>query len=142
MSEITIRFGSYEATSTVRQTVFIAEQGFENEFDDIDARAEHVGLFVDDLCVSVARTFADAKNPGIWYLGRVATLKPYRGYGYAHRVCQACEDFVRKQPGAQELRAHVQARLAPWYATLGFVQIDEVDFEDEGQPHIWMTKYL
>ena len=28
------------------------------------------------------------------------------------------------------------------YEALGYVQISEVDYEDEGQPHVWMAKRL
>lgn len=35
---------------------------------------------------------------------------------------------------------HAQARLEGWYGLMGYTRFGEVDYEDEGQPHIWMEK--
>lgn len=139
---IEIKTGRFSDAAALRRTVFMNEQGYKNEFDDIDRRAEHVTVYVDGVCAATARCYADVHDPSVWYLGRVCTLPSYRGQGLAHVACKACEKFVLSHPDARELRAHAQARLEPWYGSMGFLRKGGIDYADEGQPHVWMSKPL
>ncbi|WP_304065105.1 hypothetical protein [Megamonas hypermegale] len=52
---ITYKFFNHlppEAVS-IRQTVFVEEQGFHNKFDDIDERALHLIVYVDGKAVAI-----------------------------------------------------------------------------------------
>ena len=46
----------------IRQKVFVDEQGFQNEFDDIDEAATHIVMFDEDkIPIATCRIFWDAK---------------------------------------------------------------------------------
>ncbi len=67
----------------IRQTVFVEEQGFHNEFDAMDAEAWHVVLWKDEHAIATGRTFPAQGETHAWTIGRVAVRKPYRGQGIA-----------------------------------------------------------
>lgn len=46
-----------EEAKTIREAVFINEQGFKDEFDEIDDVAKHVLLFEGDIPVGTCRFF-------------------------------------------------------------------------------------
>ena len=37
-------------------------------------------------------------------------------------------------------KLHAQEYVLPLYVKAGYTQIAPVDYEDEGQPHVWMAK--
>lgn len=39
----------------IREQVFVEEQGFENEFDELDAQVPHAVLFMDGQAVATGR---------------------------------------------------------------------------------------
>ena len=43
----------------IREEVFVREQGFENEFDEIDDNAWHIVLFWDDAPAAVCRFYKE-----------------------------------------------------------------------------------
>ena len=54
-------------------------------------------------------------------------------------LVEECERAAIERAGATEM-CH-QARLESWYGLMGYIpRFGEVDYEDEGQPHIWMEK--
>lgn len=148
----------------VRRAVFMEEQGYENEFDaiDDDASCIHVVLYADGDLAGCARVFPEelerTLNPEIpqspacafdegvgegetYLLGRVAVLPALRGHGCARVIVAACERAARGA-GARLIKLHAQEYVTGLYAGLGYQQISEVDYEDEGQPHLWMAKRL
>ena len=124
----------------IRIKVFIEEQGFENEFDRIDAEAVHI-LMRDENSIPVAtcRVFWD-NNMNSHVLGRLAVLKECRGRGLGSDVVREAFEYVKKS-GGQRLMLHSQCRAAVFYEKLGFDSFGEVEL-DEGCPHIWMKKEL
>ena len=62
----------------LRLEVFVKEQGFEEEFDDIDETAAHIVLFDGSHPVGVCRIFTDPGS-GRVMIGRVAVRKAFRG---------------------------------------------------------------
>lgn len=148
----------------VRRAVFMEEQGYENEFEaiDDDAACIHVVLYVDGELAGCARVFpgelervlnptapqppacaldGDARPGQTYLLGRVAVLPAFRRRGLARELVAACEDAARKA-GALLIKLHAQEYIRALYAAAGYEQISEVDYEDEGQPHLWMVKRL
>ena len=61
----------------LREDVFIHEQGFENEFDEIDQSAHHVIYWESDRAVGTCRFFP-AEEDGAYYIGRMAVAKDHR----------------------------------------------------------------
>ncbi len=125
----------------IRERVFMQEQGYEDEFDDIDDGACHVVLYRDGVAAGCARVFAEQEGARRWLVGRVAVLPEFREGGFGRMLVEECERVAR-EAGAQEMALHAQARLEGWYGSMGYVRFGEVDYEDEGQPHIWMEKEL
>ena len=61
----------------IRQKVFVEEQKFENEFDDIDKNSLHFVLYKDGIAVGTARMFTEDGGK-TYQIGRVAVLPQYR----------------------------------------------------------------
>ncbi|MEE0265461.1 MAG: GNAT family N-acetyltransferase [Acutalibacteraceae bacterium] len=124
----------------IRQKVFVEEQGFQNEFDDIDLIAMHFVLFDDlDIPIATCRVFKDVKE-STYILGRLAVTKENRGKSIGSLIVKRAEVYVKKM-GGDQLQLHAQCRIVDFYNKLGFSAFGEVE-DDEGCPHIWMRKRL
>ena len=123
----------------IRTGVFVEEQHFCDEFDDIDSYATHLVAYENETPIAVARVFYDEKEQR-YKVGRFAVRKPYRGKGIGlEMVKKACE--VAKEMGATEVYLHSQVQAIPFYEEVGFSAFGEVGYE-EYCPHIWMKKQL
>lgn len=117
--ELRFEHGNFDDARIVRTRVFMEEQGFQDEFDDIDddPRTIHVTLYDANALVGCARTFPDPDRPdqpGRWVFGRLAVLPEARrggfGAGAAGRV---------RAPGARGRRdRNAPARPMPRHAVL------------------------
>lgn len=160
--DIQIKTGCFEDAALVRRAVFVDEQGYEIEFDQIDEASSciHVTLYVDGQLAGCSRVFpeeleyaADAEAPvppacdldeGVaagetYVMGRVAVLPAMRRRGLASAIVEA-SDTCACDAGAKLIKLHAQEYVLPLYAKAGYAQIAPVDYEDEGQPHAWMAK--
>lgn len=121
----------------LRTEVFIQEQHFENEFDEIDETARHLLLTQEGEPVATARIF---EEEGRWWIGRICVVKNGRKDGIGTLVLLLCEDKIRELGGTQSsLKAQMQAK--GFYEKAGYRAQGE-PFEDEGCPHILMCKDL
>jgi len=123
----------------IRFEVFVKEQGFEEEFDDIDKTATHIILFDGSHPVGVCRVFTDPES-GRVMIGRVAVRKAFRGRGLGADIIKAAEEYAAEN-GVNEIWIHSQERAAGFYSTLGYEDTGIHDVE-EGCPHILMKKAL
>lgn len=122
----------------IRQKVFVEEQGFQEEFDEIDARAFHAVLYKDGKALATGRTFSDGGR--VFHIGRVAVLPEGRRQGLGALVMDALEEAVKQNGGASVgLSAQVQAQ--GFYEKLGYAAHGEI-YLDEHCPHIQMIKEL
>lgn len=160
--DIQIKTGCFEDATLVRRAVFVDEQGYEIEFDQIDEASSciHVTLYVDGQLAGCSRVFpeeleraADAEAPvspacdmdedvaagETYIMGRVAVLPAMRRRGLASVIVEASAACAR-DAGAKLIKLHTQEYVLPLYAKAGYTQIAPVDYEDEGQPHVWMAK--
>ena len=120
--------------------VFIEEQGFLREFDDIDAKALHVVIYLDGAAAATGRTFQEDNSSAVWHLGRIAVRKDYRGRGLGLAVVKALEEAAEKEGGRVfELSAQTQARR--FYEKAGYTAQGGV-YQDEHCPHIKMVKNM
>ena len=73
----------------IRQSVFVEEQGFEYEFDDIDETALHLVLYDenDNPCATGRLFFDDCMK-----IGRIAVMKEYRGQSLGSEVIVILEE--------------------------------------------------
>ena len=121
----------------VRTTVFIDEQGFENELDGNDKISRHIVIYDNNKPVATCRVFC---QNGKYKLGRVAVLKSCRGKGYGKAVCEAAEDFVREK-GGDSLHLNSQIPVIDFYKKLGYETVGGI-FLEEDVEHIAMVKKL
>lgn len=121
----------------IRQAVFVDEQGFVNEFDDIDERAVHAVLYQGGVPVATGRLFDEN---GEAHLGRIAVLKAYRGKELGRAIMEALEGYAAKA-GYKSTSLSAQLRAQAFYEKLGYKAYGDV-YHDEYCPHIAMKKEL
>ena len=128
-----------EDAKMIRRKVFMEEQGFQDEFDDIDNFALHMVLSEDDQPVATCRIyFSNDKN--CYVIGRLAVYKGFRGKSYGREMIAAAENEIQRQHG-MVIGLSAQKRVSEFYKRQGYQVIGEVYF-DEGCPHIWMEKEI
>ena len=105
----------------IRTEVFVHEQKClpSEEFDELDAVAQHYLLFENELAVATGR-FRKTDN-GI-KIERIATLSQYRGKGYAtellHHLMEVAQTTYTE---ANCFYLHAQVSVKPLYEKLGFI---------------------
>lgn len=126
-----------EDEKMIRETVFIEEQKFKIEFDDIDNIATHIVMYLDNKPVGCCRLYNQENG---YHIGRIAVLKPYRGKGYGEKILLQAES-VAKEKGADCIKLSAQVRASGFYEKLGYNKYGEIYF-DEYCEHIAMKKYI
>ncbi len=122
----------------LRKTVFVQEQGFVDEEDEIDAMATHiVGYDDNNIPVATCRLFAQGEE-GTFALGRFCVVKEMRGRGIGEQLMAAAEREITLQ-GGRLIVLHSQLHAQPFYEKQGFIPEGEIEYE-QGQPHRYMTK--
>lgn len=122
----------------VREKVFMEEQGFQNEFDEIDAIALHLCLYVNGKIAGCGRLFEQEKD--CYAIGRVALLKEYRKGGYGSKILEALKEEAKRLK-ARKLVLSAQCQAVPFYEKNGYQCVGEV-YLDEHCPHIHMEQEL
>ena len=123
----------------LREEVFIHEQGFtpEEEWDDLDAGAEHLLATLDDVPIGTARLL---KEPGAGRIGRICVRKSARGTGLGAELVRAGIARLSEQ-GFTRVVLGAQVRAMGFYQTLGFAPCGDV-YDDGGVPHREMALTL
>ncbi len=124
---------------SLRTEIFVEEQGFGEEFDDIDDTACHVVFYRSGEPVAVCRIFYDEERKS-HILGRIAVKKELRGKGTGAYVIKTAERIIREK-GGERISLHAQERASLFYEKQGYSLTEERDY-DEFCPHIWMYKEL
>ena len=124
----------------IRIEVFQKEQGFQQEFDEIDNYALSFLGSIDGKTVATLRLFRDKENSNRFTIGRVAVRKEYRGRGLGQELIKEALK-VAKEEGATAVYLHSQITAMGFYESCGFEGFGEIGL-DEGCPHRWMVKYL
>ena len=83
----------------IRTIVFVNEQGFLQEFDDIDNRAIHLIFYQDNKPIATARLFKDLDNDDTYIIGRLAVLKEYRGCHFGEKLLEILHEKVKSLGG-------------------------------------------
>lgn len=117
--------------------MFINEQGFQEEFDELDGISNHLVTFDGDKPCATVRFY---EQDGIYYIGRLAVLKEYRSKHLGAKIVNEAEKII-KEKGGKEIRLHSQVQAMPFYQKQGYVPFGERDF-DEDCPHQWMKKKI
>jgi len=121
----------------IRTAVFIEEQGFENEFDEIDKACFHIVLYDNEKPVATCRYFKDRNT---FYIGRVAIIKEYRGKHLGKEIMRIAE-YEIKSLNAKQIEVSAQVRVKDFYKKLGYKEVGEI-YLDEFLEHIRMVKML
>lgn len=122
---------------SIRTAVFIEEQGFQNEFDEIDKNCSHIVLYDKGKPIAVCRYF---KENGNYHVGRVAIVKEYRGKHLGNYILQTAENEIKKD-GGENIVVSAQVRVKDFYARNGYCETGEIYF-DEYCEHINMIKKI
>ncbi len=122
-----------EDAKNIRIEIFMKEQGFKNEFDDIDSIAKHIVCYENKKPIGTCRFFLEE---GHYTIGRVAVLKEYRNQHIGHYLLKAAQKEI-KELGGTTIIVHAQKQAELFYAKLGYKQFGQIDY-DEGCPHVWM----
>ncbi len=123
----------------IRTTVFVEEQGFEEEFDTADETALHALIYVDGKAVGCARLLK-YNEESAYIIGRIAVLKEYRMLHLGSTIVNAMIEKA-KELGGDTAIISAQCRAQGFYETLGFEASGEIYYE-EYCPHIHMEKKI
>lgn len=118
----------------VRKTVFMDEQGFSYELDDIDEYATHAVLYIDNKPIAAGRIF---EQNGSYHIGRICVLKPYRHQNYASKIMDALEAYGFEK--TNEIVLSAQCHAKGFYEKRGYMSYGE-EYLDEFCPHVDMKK--
>lgn len=140
MNKIETTFGPInDDVRRIREDVFIKEQGFQNEFDDIDEIAAHALLLIDSKPVATLRYFYSKEHQS-YCIGRVAVRIEYRKYHLGSLLMRITETKMKNE-GISKIGLSAQVRVKKFYESLGYHETDST-YLDEGCPHVWMEKDL
>lgn len=88
-----------EEAKEIRTQVFMKEQGFKDEFDEVDNRAIHLVLFdEDEKALGTCRVYFN-EDKSCYSIGRVAVLKSCRGKNLGAELIKGAEEAVKAQGG-------------------------------------------
>ena len=126
------------AIRTVRETVFVEEQGVpvELEMDDRDRICKHVLALVDDCPAGTVRL--DIPKGG--KVGRLAVIANFRRQGLGRRLMQEIEAIGRDHQ-LPKLWCHAQKTAIPFYQSLGY-SVTSPEFLEAGIVHCKASKCL
>ena len=143
MSQITVKVKDNQKDAyAVRLAVFVAEQKFQNEFDDTDKICEYVTLYDGDKCIATGRYFPDPKGrEGVYVFGRVAVLKAYRNNHIGMAVIGALETAAKLKGGKKAILL-AKGSAVGFYEKCGFVRSDDKAVYCEARPCYWMEKNI
>lgn len=139
---ITVKFhkgkSNFEDAYSVREAVFILEQGFQNEVDEIDDTCIHCVIYDEGKPIACGRFFSEKENEVT--IGRIAVLKEYRLMHLGSQVMKSIEEKATDL-GYVKASLSAQCTAQKFYEKLGYVASGDI-YMDEHCPHIHMEKKL
>ena len=129
-----------EPAKSIREQVFIKEQGFQNELDEFDDTAIHLVLYQNESAVATGRLIEKAEKDGTFIIGRVAVLPQYRELHLGSDLLKLLEGKA-KSLNAKKIEISAQCRAQKFYEKNGYRASGEI-FLEESCEHIHMEKSL
>lgn len=120
----------------IRTDVFVIEQDFKEEFDDIDNNCTFLVMYDEDEPVAMCRYFPIGED--VYAIGRIAVIKEYRGRGLGSYIVKEAEKKVIEL-GAKQAVLSAQTRAREFYEKLGYIGEGQFYYE-EWCEHIKMRK--
>ncbi len=124
--------------ASIRTKVFVEEQGFSDEFDDIDKTTKHIVMFDDSGNPMAACRYYFNRDYNAYSIGRIAVLKDYRGNHCGAAMLGEAERQIRSGGGGRIVVA-AQLQAKEFYRKQGYTAFGE-QFLEESCPHIMMGK--
>ncbi|MEE0943860.1 MAG: GNAT family N-acetyltransferase [Clostridia bacterium] len=124
----------YNAAKSLRQEVFMDEQGFNVDYDEHDDEAWHIVGFDGDLLIGTARVYKLTDTT--YKIGRVAVKKSYRKGYVGDLMMKTLQDKIVTLGG---IEAVVSSQLGAkgFYDYEGYEQVGDV-YMEEGAEHVLM----
>ena len=123
----------------IRTEVFVNEQGFSVEFDNIDDIAFHLVGYDEGVPAAVCRYYYDNEHKS-YMIGRIAVKKEYRGKHYGNEILSFAEKQIAAA-GGTDVALSAQVRASEFYEKNGYIK-EGGEYYDEYCPHILMRKKL
>jgi predicted GNAT family N-acyltransferase len=119
----------------IRKEVFVEEQSIseEEEFDEFDAQALHLIVYVDEQPAATGRIWHDGKA---FHFGRLAVRKTFRGQKIGDLALRLLL-YKSFSSGAEVVEISAQTYIVPLYKKFGFKEYGE-EYIEAGIPHIAM----
>ena len=125
-------------TISIRETVFVKEQCFLDEFDEKDNTSIHILIKENEKPVATARFYKQDNN--VWVVGRFAVMREYRNMGAGRYLMEQVESKIISLGGKNiELSAQLQAQ--GFYESLGYKAEGDI-YYDQHAKHIHMVKKI
>ena len=121
----------------IRTAIFVEEQGFKDEFDEIDKICSHIVLYDNDKPIATCRYFS---QNGVYHIGRVAVVKEYREKHLGNEIMNVVEQEIKSE-GGKNIEVSAQYRVKEFYKKLGYKEVGGI-YYDEYCEHITMVKEL
>ena len=129
------------ASNYIRMQVFVLEKSLalSDEFDQNDTLDTiYAVLYAGPLPIATARLLQESNR--VARIGRVATLKEYRGKQLGSQVVTVLEDLAEEK-GVEQLLIHAELTAAKFYENLGYTRIGK-PYDEDGVPCITLEKRL
>ncbi len=124
----------YEKGRSLREEVFMGEQGIDFDYDEFDDLSWHIVGFDGEVLIGTARMYE--LSEGAWKIGRVAVKKDYRKGYIGDLMMKTLQDKIVSLGG---IEAVVSSQLAVrgFYEKEGYTAVGE-PYSEAGIPHILM----
>jgi len=109
---------------SIRKKIFVDEQGLfkSTDRDEQDQKAIHLIAWYKDKIIGTVRLYEEEDN--VWWGGRLAIIKPYRGKAGKLLVQKALE--VVKQSGALHFYANIQIDNVIFFENMSWKSVGNV----------------
>ena len=116
-----------EEAKKIRYEVFVEEQGFNVEIDEIDDIATHCVLYENNIGIGVCRFF-NILHPQHFHLGRFAIKKEYRKNNKGKTLLLEVINKIKSLNG-KEIHISAQQDAIGFYQKCGFIITSETYYE-------------
>lgn len=124
----------------VRESVFVVEQHCAyQETDDLDLHAWHLTASVNGELAAYARVIGPGIKNSLPSIGRVMTLKKFRGQNIGRSLMEEAIYFTEQTFPANDIKISAQVYLQTFYESLGF-RASGKPYDEDGIAHIAMIK--
>lgn len=123
-----------------REAVFVVEQNCPyQETDELDPHAWHLSAFSDGELAAYARVVDPGNKNDQPAIGRVMTLKKFRGQKIGRALMKEAIKFTGQKYPGKDIKISAQVYLQKFYESLGFHASGE-PYDEDGIRHIDMIK--